>query len=104
MIIEDICYLLKEDRTPRGVHQKPTVTERMVYCQVRSVGRSEFYQANLAGMSPEYVLKLSDMVEYQGEMTLWFHDEKWKIIRHYTTPDGGVELTIQRSVANAEND
>ena len=97
MLISDVCWMITTNPAPHGVHTAPTMTERMVYCQVSSVGRTEFYQANLAGMSPEYVLKLSDTAEYQGELELRIRGEKWKILRTYMTRDGGIELTVQRS-------
>lgn len=97
MLISDVCWLITTNPTPHGVHAAPQITERKVYCQVSSVGRTEFYQANMAGMSPEYVLKLSDTAEYKQEMELRFRGEKWKILRTYATRDGGIELTIQRS-------
>lgn len=102
MLISDVCKLITTNPTPHGVHAAPKMTERTVFCQVSSVGRTEFYQANLAGMSPEYVLKLSDTAEYQGEMELMFRGEKWKIIRTYMTRDGGLELTVQRSALHGK--
>lgn len=98
MLISDVCRLISVSPSPHGVHDAPTMTERQVFCQVASVGRTEFYMASQAGMNPEYVLKLSDTAEYQGEMELTFRGEKWKIIRTYMTGDGGIELTVQRSV------
>ena len=101
MTISDVCYLVTVDKTPHGVHEKREPTERMVYCQVKSIGRTEFYQANLVGMRPEWTLKLSDEAEYQNELTLNFRGERWQIIRTYITEDGGIELVIQRSDVNA---
>ena len=102
MLISDVCWLISTSPSPHGVHAAPKMTERMVYCQVASVGRSEFYMANQAGMSPEYVLKLSDTAEYQKEMELRFRGEKWKILRTYMTGDGGIELIVQRSALHGK--
>ena len=100
MVVSDVCYLITTNPGPHGVHDKPQQTERMVYCEVRSVGRSEFYQAATIGLSPEWVIKLADEAEYKGELTLRFRGELWKIIRLYRTQDGGIEMTLQRSVIN----
>lgn len=102
MLVSDVCYLITTDPGPHGVHDKPQQTERMVYCYAKSVGRTEFYQANAVGMNPEWILQLSDMAEYQNEQTLRFRGETWKILRVYMTSDGGLELTIQRSVINRD--
>lgn len=98
MRISDVCQLITKT-TPRGVHEGKTETTREVYCEVQSVGRSEFYNAYNAGMQPEYVLKLADEAEYDGETELMFRSKRYGIVRTYITQDGGIELTVQRSTA-----
>jgi hypothetical protein len=52
-------------------------------------------------MQPEMVLKLKAEKEYKGELLLEYKGLQYTIIRQYVTPDGGIELTIQRSDVNA---
>lgn len=96
MTVSDVCGLI-EKSLPKGVHEAKTETVREVFCEVTSVGRSEFYAAYNMGMQPEYVLKLADMYEYRDETELMFRGKRYNVIRTYVTPDGGIELTIQRS-------
>ncbi len=100
MLIADVCYLISDTPAAHGIHNEPTVTERMVYCTVQSVARSEYYQASNVGLQPNYVLKLSNFAEYQDELKLRFRDKVYRILRTYITQDGGIELTIQRSDIN----
>lgn len=96
----DVCYLITTDPAAHGVHERPEAKERMVYCTVKSVGRSEYYAAHNAGLQPELVLKLADMEEYQDELKVRFHDKSYTVVRTYMTDDGGIEITIQRSDVN----
>jgi hypothetical protein len=97
----DVAYLIADHPDAHGVHDAPVQVPRMVYCDVQSVGRREFYDAHNAGMKPEVVLKLSDEAEYREELLVRFHDKTWRIIRTYRTPDGGIELTLERSDVHA---
>lgn len=87
-------------------NQVETITERQVFCQVRSVGRSEFYQAAQNDMHPEYVFVLSHFMDYQGEKSLkytdWTNTEKrYDIIRTYRPEDSTeLEITAQERIGN----
>lgn len=93
----DVIWLITETAGTRGVHDSVTETARMVYCTVRSVSRSEYYNALNAGIQPEvvFVLALSD--EYQGERALRYHDQRYEVIRSYVTESDGIEITARRS-------
>ena len=101
MLHSDVCYLIADAPKAHGVYDSPQATERMVHCTVQSVGRQEFYAAYNVGLQPTLVLKLADMIEYQGELRLMFHDREYEIVRTYMTKDGGIELTIERKVSKS---
>ena len=100
MVMADVCYLITDLPGAHGVHGARSSSERMVYCVVQSVTRSEYYQAHNVGLQPNYVLKLSDYTEYRDELKVRFRDQEYRILRTYITRDGGIELTIQRSDVN----
>ena len=101
MLHSDVCYLITDAPKSHGVYDRPESTERMVYCTVRSVGGQEYYAALNTGLQPTLVLKLADMIEYQNETRLMFHDREYQIVRTYMTKDGGIELTIERKVSKS---
>ena len=76
-------------------------TRRTVFCQVSSVGRSEFYQAAQADMHPEYVFTLSNFRDYEGEKLAEYTDWLGKehtlyITRAYRIPgEDSIELTAE---------
>ena len=101
MTRKKICYLIEETTKARGVFEKPTTSEKKRFCQELSVTRSEYYDAENVGYKPEIVLKLNRASDYANELTVKYQDKVYDIIRNYPTPDGGIELVIQRSDINA---
>lgn len=95
----DVCYLIGAPKT-RGLYDESAVTERRVFCEIRSVGMRENYTAMSAGFLPEFVVVLSNRIEYKQERTLRHKDTLYTIIRVYIRDDDAVELTVQRSEGN----
>lgn len=93
----DIIYLIGETPAAHGVFATHTQVKRKVYCQIRSVGRSEMYQAMSAGHVPEYIFALSHNFEYKNEKLAEYNGELFNIIRTYATPTNGIDLTVERS-------
>jgi SPP1 family predicted phage head-tail adaptor len=63
-----------------------------VLCDLRSVGRNEFYSAAAAGMAPEMVF-IMHPYEYSGEQQVIFEDVRYQVIRTYSGNDEEIELT-----------
>lgn len=53
-----------------------------IFCQVRSVTRSEFYQAGQQGINPAYVLAVF-YGDYNGERLIEFRGKRYVIYRTY---------------------
>lgn len=100
MVRADVIGLVTETRSAHGVHEAITETVRDVPAEIRSVGRSEYYDALNAGFRPTYVFKLVLDADYQEEQFLRFHGLKYRIVRTYLTEDGGIEITAERSDEN----
>ena len=99
----DVIYLITQTQKTRGVHDSWTETERMVYCTVRSVTRSEYYTALNAGIQPELVFELALAEEYCGERVIRYRDQMYNVIRTYMTDDDGIEITVGRSDVNGSD-
>lgn len=112
--MDSVCTLIKETKSGRDVYGNPTVTRtgRQVYCQIFSVGRSEFYAASNAGLKPELIVRLGDFAEYDGEQLAEVDGDVYTIIRTYRDRGsmhvhGGrmdanaIELTLGRKVGDA---
>ena len=95
MICDDVIYLIHDDPTPHGVFETRTRTERRVFCTVRSVSRADYWRANAAGLSPELVFVLSDLIDYDGEMLIRHGEgEKAKYYNVIRTYANGRQLEI----------
>ena len=102
-MMDDILELIMPDgyRLDAEGNQIPVYTPRPVFCQVSSVGRSEFYQAAQTDMHPEYIFRLSTYRDYRGEKLAKYTD--WSgvihdlyITRAYRVPDeDAIELTCE---------
>ena len=104
MVRADVISLVTETNSAHGVHEAITENEREVMAEIRSVTRSEYYNALNAGVQPEIVFKLALDADYQDEHFLRFHGKKYRVVRTYLTNDGGIEITAERSDENGETE
>lgn len=62
-----------------------------VLCDLRSVGRNEFYSAATAGIAPQMVFVMHPY-EYSGEQQVVFEGVRYQVIRTYSEHDEEIEL------------
>lgn len=100
--MDDVLILVANGYTRDAEgNQIPAGEPRTVFCQVSSVGRSEFYQAAQADLHPEYIFRLSNFRDYRGEKIAKYTD--WLGVEHtlyitraYRVPDeDAIELTAE---------
>lgn len=100
MINAAVLKLIREDPRAHGVGEDPEEISRKVYCTVRSIGMQEKYQAMNIGLNPEVKAVLAHDFEYQGEDLCELKGKRYRILRTYVTETNGIELTLQKDVAN----
>lgn len=76
-------------------NQIPVETKTIILCGLKSVGRTEFYNAALTGLKPELVFVVHGY-EYNGEQVIEFEGTRYRVIRTYTTGFEEIELTVER--------
>lgn len=91
-VIKLIGYTSTQDNN--GVWRK-TPHERVVYCQVDSVTRSEFYEGGRNGLNPEYRFTMF-AYDYQGEDTVEYNGRQYGIYRTYMGRNDSIELYAER--------
>lgn len=72
-----------------------TNTDTTVYADIKSVKRTEFYQASAAGVRADYSF-IVNADEYAGQMLVLLDGVTYKVVRAYQTGLGRVELTCAR--------
>lgn len=97
MYFKNVGYLMKEVIT-LDIKNRPKVsyTEKIFYCNEKSIGQSEFYQSEAVGFKPEIKLeaKLLDLV---GVTHIKYNNVTYKILRIYKKEDI-VELVLTSTV------
>lgn len=74
-------------------------SRRDVFCGLRSVGHTEFYEAHSVDYHPELVFVLADYLDYEGETLVKHGANLYQVIRTYRS---GQELEITVGRASAE--
>lgn len=102
MYWKDVGYILKENKKLDKLYRpKNEYEEIKVFCNKKSIGQSEFYQAQTAGLKPEIKLEIK-FVNLTEDMTHFKFDGKiYKILRTYKLQDK-TELTLTSMVINNE--
>ena len=79
-MFDSVITLMKETNTVDSYgYTTQTFTERPIFAEVKSIGQSEFYQAEAVGLKPEIKFVIADFADYQDEKRLKY------------TPFGGTE-------------
>lgn len=93
-MFDSVITLMKETNTINEYGDTvQTFAERTVFAEVKSIGQSEFYQAEAVGLKPEIKFVIADFADYQNEKQLKY------------TPFGGTEeiYTVLRTYRNKIN-
>ncbi|SDC69878.1 phage head-tail adaptor, putative, SPP1 family [Paenibacillus sp. UNCCL117] len=80
-------------------NQIPQENDTTILCSLKSIGRNEFYNAAAAGLRPELTFTVH-AYEYNGERTLQFEGQLYRIIRTYSTGIEELELVCERVAAD----
>jgi hypothetical protein len=73
-------------------------SRREVFCSLRSIGHTEFYEAYATEYRPELKFVLSDYLDYEGETLVKHGAELYRVLRTYRTGQE-LELTVGRASA-----
>lgn len=70
-MFDDVIKLMsKTDAVNEWGDTISTFTERTVFAEVKSIGQTEFYQAQALGLKPEIKFVIADFADYNGEEQL----------------------------------
>lgn len=70
-------------------------TSRMVFCQVDSVTRAEFFDGGRNGLNPEYRMTMF-FGDYNGEKLLSYNGQTYSVYRTYKGKNDTIELYVER--------
>lgn len=70
-----------------------TTTDRQVFAQLRSIGQTEFYQAQADGLKPTFKFVLADYYDYQDEKEVVYNSKVYNVLRTYRDHNK-IEITV----------
>ena len=71
--------------------QIETQTKTMRFAKLKSIGQSEFYQAQAQGLKPEIKFVLADYLDYDNQEEVIYNNFRYKVLRTFRS---GNELEI----------
>lgn len=92
VVIKLFDKTISKDAT--GFETRNDVTGREVCAEQGGVGRSEFYKAAAAGMTPAVTFDVSE-ADYHDERLIDFDGKVYKVLRSYPLPNRKIELVCQ---------
>lgn len=103
---EVICFADMVPANPgeRDSYGDPALEQKVsavVFAEIKSIGQSEFYQAQTAGKKPEIKFKITDYMDYQGQRYLIHEGVRYCILRTYRTGSNELEITCYGGVRDA---
>lgn len=90
--MNDVITLIKQTKTVDEYGDEViNETSREIFCEVRSIGMKEFYQAQATGLQPEIAFRIADYYDYEGERYLEYEGQRYHVLRTFRT---GIQLDI----------
>lgn len=99
----EVITLVSEKRVTNKYGDTETIeTKRTVFADLRSIGQSEFYQAQAVGLRPEIKFVLADFLDYQNEKKILYApfsgvEEEYSVIRTYRK-NNELEIVCRRGI------
>ena len=100
---DSIITLISESNTVDEYGDTVTVeTERTIFAEVKSIGQTEFYQAQAVGLKPEIKFLIADFADYQNEKKLKYTpfggtEDVFTVLRTYRTKNQ-LEIVCKRGI------
>lgn len=101
----DVIYLISETKT-QNAFGGWTSTEKKseVFCDVKSVTRTEWFEAGRSGIAhPEYVF-IMNRNEYDGEKIVEYDGKRYGVYRTYAAKNENLELYVEAKGGLHEED
>mgnify|MGYP006988855572 CR=1 FL=1 len=92
----DIMRLISVSYSTDGIGQKvPEETSREVFCDVKSVGQREWFEAGRNGLKAVYQVSMF-AADYKGEEICEYGGTRYGIYRTYRANQESIELYLER--------
>jgi len=101
-MFNEVIYLVKKTCVTNGVGDQVEQEERSIrFAQLKSIGQSEFYQAQAQGLKPEIKFVISDYLDYDNQEEVIHNNFRYKVLRTFRAGNeielvcyGGVKMEV----------
>jgi SPP1 family predicted phage head-tail adaptor len=98
----EVIYLLSVTRTTNDIGDTiETPKSEMRFAKIKSIGQSEFYQAQAQGLKPEIKFELADYLDYNNQEEVVYNGFRYKVLRTFRAGNklelvcyGGIRLEV----------
>ena len=95
----EVIYLQSTQNITNEVgDQIETTTNALRFAKLKSIGQSEFYQAQAQGLKPEIKFVLPDYLDYNNQEFVVYNDFRYKVLRTFRTETNEIEITCHGGV------
>lgn len=99
----EVIYLITKTRKTNEVGDHiETEEKKMRFAKLKSIGQSEFYQAQAQGLKPEVKFVLADYLDYENQEEVIHNNFRYKVLRTFRSGNeleivcyGGVRAVIE---------
>ena len=89
----EVIYLLSSQHITNEVgDQIETITKKMRFARLKSIGQAEFYQAQAQGLKPEIKFVLADYLDYENQEEVIYNGFRFKVLRTFRTEENEIEI------------
>lgn len=101
-MFNELIYLVSTIKTKNNVGDM-VVNESKVarFAKIKSIGQSEFYQAQAQGLKPEIKFVISDYLDYENQQFVIHNNFRYKVLRTFRSGNeieivcyGGVKMEV----------
>jgi SPP1 family predicted phage head-tail adaptor len=75
--------------------------KELVFASIKSIGQTEFYQAQTSDQKPEIKFVITDYQDYSNQLFLIHNEIRYKIQRTYRNKNNELEITCYGGVRDA---
>ena len=95
----EVIYLLSTHTIINDVGDTIETPEKaMRFARIKSIGQSEFYQAQAQGLKPEIKFVLADHLDYDNQDEIIYNNFRYKVLRTFRTEKNEIEIVCHGGI------
>jgi len=101
-MFNEVIYLISTQTTKNDVGDMVVIETKVPrFAKLKSIGQSEFYQAQAQGLQPEIKFVISDYLDYDNQEIVIHNNFRYKVLRTFRSGNeieivcyGGVKMEV----------